>query len=118
MQTERTEDVAGTAPGPPEGAARTDLDASGRSEQAIDTIDRLLDQVDQALIRLDDGTYGTCQVCGGVIEDDRLATRPTTLECGACDADDRGRASDQTVAGASVATATGTAPEAGRMPGE
>ncbi len=118
MQTEPIEDVIGTALAAAEDAAPTDADASARSEEAIDIIDRLLDQVDQALIRLDDGTYGTCQACGGAIGDDRLAARPTALECGACDTDDQGTVPDQAMAGASVVIEPGTTPEAGRMPGE
>ena len=58
--------------------------------------ERVLDEVDHALARLDDGTYGSCEVCGSAIGDDRLesaADRPdlrgapsaghaATLSCG------------------------------------
>jgi DnaK suppressor protein len=40
-----------------------------------------LDGVDGALRRLDDGTYGRCEVCGGEIDDARLAASPTTTTC-------------------------------------
>ena len=38
-------------------------------EASIDEVEHLLDQVEEALSRLDDGTYGRCGACGGVIED-------------------------------------------------
>jgi RNA polymerase-binding transcription factor DksA len=54
------------------------------SESAIDAVDRLLDEVERALRRLDDGTYGSCAGCGGSIDDDRLALSPTAEECADC----------------------------------
>ncbi len=41
----------------------------------------LLDDIDHALHRLDAGTYGTCEVCGVCIDDERLAERPTARTC-------------------------------------
>lgn len=40
-----------------------------------------LADVERALTRLDDGTYGTCQACGAVIDDERLAAEPATAFC-------------------------------------
>ncbi len=40
-----------------------------------------LDDVEVALARLDDGTYGTCVVCGGPIGDARLEAMPATRFC-------------------------------------
>jgi DnaK suppressor protein len=40
-----------------------------------------LADVEAALQRLDAGTYGTCQVCGEPIADDRLAADPTAARC-------------------------------------
>ncbi|MEZ5208484.1 MAG: TraR/DksA C4-type zinc finger protein [Acidimicrobiales bacterium] len=37
-----------------------------------------LDDVDRALGKLDDGTYGSCEVCGATIPDERLAAMPAT----------------------------------------
>lgn len=45
---------------------------------------RQLIEVDAALARLDDGTYGTCERCGAVIADGRLEVRPETRTCVAC----------------------------------
>ncbi len=56
------------------------------SEALIDEVDRLLDQVDGALARLDDGSYGTCTSCGGSIADGDLARSPTSQICSACEA--------------------------------
>ncbi len=41
----------------------------------------LLQQVDQALERMDSGTYGLCQVCHDAIEPQRLAADPLTCFC-------------------------------------
>ncbi len=41
-----------------------------------------LGDVERALARLDDGTYGTCSVCGGTISDERLAAEPAASLCG------------------------------------
>jgi DnaK suppressor protein len=43
-----------------------------------------LAEVEAALGRLDDGSYGTCEVCGEAIVPDRLEARPTARTCVAC----------------------------------
>ena len=40
-----------------------------------------LADVERALARLDEGTYGTCQACGALIDDERLAAEPGTAFC-------------------------------------
>ena len=40
-----------------------------------------LDQVDAALARIADGTYGSCAVCGEAIAEGRLEARPWTPFC-------------------------------------
>jgi DnaK suppressor protein len=42
---------------------------------------RQLTQIDAALQRLEDGTYGTCQACGGEIGEERLEAIPFTTLC-------------------------------------
>ena len=37
--------------------------------------------VQHALDRVDAGTYGTCEACGGVIDADRLASSPAARTC-------------------------------------
>lgn len=41
-----------------------------------------LADVERALSRLDEGTYGTCQLCSTVIDDERLTAEPATPFCG------------------------------------
>jgi len=43
-----------------------------------------LDEIDAALARLDDGTYGVCAVCGQSIPKARLDVRPTATTCVGC----------------------------------
>lgn len=41
-----------------------------------------LSEVEVALARLDEGTYGTCHICGSAIDDERLEAEPTATTCG------------------------------------
>ncbi len=43
-----------------------------------------LDEVEQALQRLDAGTYGRCQVCGRFIGEERLLALPHARRCAGC----------------------------------
>lgn len=43
-----------------------------------------LAEVDRALEKLDDGTYGRCDVCGGDIPEGRLEVHPWATRCVAC----------------------------------
>ena len=40
-----------------------------------------LDEVERALAKLDDGTYGRCEVCGAPIAEPRLEAMPATRFC-------------------------------------
>jgi DnaK suppressor protein len=51
---------------------------------AVDAVDGLLDEVELALARLDDGTYGRCEACGALIDDSELAVGPLVRECRPC----------------------------------
>jgi DnaK suppressor protein len=66
----------------PEGATI----AFERSQVAtlIQQAHRRLDEVDAALGRLDEGTYGTCELCGRPIAAERLEARPTARTCVHC----------------------------------
>jgi DnaK suppressor protein len=44
----------------------------------------LLDQIDAALARLDDKTFGKCQSCGRDVEQERLEAIPYAAHCAAC----------------------------------
>lgn len=43
-----------------------------------------LAEVDRAVARLDDATYGTCERCGEAIPPGRLEARPTARRCVGC----------------------------------
>ena len=47
-----------------------------------------LDYVDEALQRIEDGTYGACRVCSGEIGRPRLEAVPTATQCIDCKAKD------------------------------
>ncbi len=49
-------------------------------------VNHLLQQVEEALVRLDEGTFGTCQVCGQPIHRDRLKALPYARLCIQCKA--------------------------------
>ena len=50
------------------------------------SLERTLEQVDQALGRLDAGTYGDCVHCGVAIPVERLELRPHAAGCVSCSA--------------------------------
>jgi DnaK suppressor protein len=66
----------------PEGATiafeRSQVDA------LIDQAERRLEEIDAALARLADGSYGTCARCGAPIPEARLEVRPTARTCVGC----------------------------------
>ena len=47
----------------------------------IEQVEAQLADVGRAFRRLDEGTYGTCEVCGQAIPDERLEERPATRLC-------------------------------------
>ena len=50
----------------------------------VDTLKGLLDNVDGALVRINDGTYGICADCGKEIGAARMEFRPTSRLCVDC----------------------------------
>ena len=64
-----------------DGTAQTlRLQALGR----MGNINRTIQQIDEALHRIDDGTYGVCTVCGQLIRKPRLLNQPFVLTCMEC----------------------------------
>ena len=63
-----------------------DHDSEGVDERvALGEIERtLIDEIDEALRRIDQGTFGRCQSCGKNIVRDRLQAVPYTAYCLAC----------------------------------
>ena len=51
------------------------------AELLADTVDTQRRHVQDALRRLDDGSYGSCAVCGATIDDERLDARPEVSTC-------------------------------------
>ncbi len=47
-------------------------------------INRIIQQIEEALHRIDDGTYGVCTVCGQLIRKPRLNNQPFVLTCMEC----------------------------------
>lgn len=45
---------------------------------------KLLKKIDEAISRIDGGTYGVCESCGGPISVKRLEARPVTTLCIEC----------------------------------
>jgi hypothetical protein len=74
-----TETVTGEAGDPAEATGGEDA-----QRRSIDAVDALLDQVEQALARLDDGSYGRCEQCGEPIADERLVELAIARTCGSC----------------------------------
>lgn len=50
----------------------------------LDASRRRLGDLDDALARVADGSYGVCESCRNPIPDDRLAARPFARTCVAC----------------------------------
>jgi len=46
-----------------------------------------LTAIDEALLRIEDGTYGTCEECGKKIHKERLKIMPFARNCVACQSD-------------------------------
>lgn len=47
----------------------------------LEHVEAQLTDVDRALTRLEQGSYGTCEACGRPIDEDRLRARPAARFC-------------------------------------
>ncbi len=63
--------------------AQTEL-ASGITEAIGERQQDRVGSIDEALARIEAGTYGECQNCGLPISEERLEANPTTTYCGDC----------------------------------
>ena len=61
-------------------ATRRDLEQALLQMQA-----ETLGRIDEALVRFDEGDYGTCVACGGEIAERRLRALPFAIRCRACE---------------------------------
>src|SRR4051812_46819281 len=53
----------------------------GEQRALVNQLTDALADVDRALAKMDDGTYGTCEVCGKEIAEARLEAMPATRWC-------------------------------------
>ena len=74
--------------------AQTEV-ASGITEALEERQQDRLGNIDDALARIEAGTYGECQDCGRPIGEDRLEANPTTTFCGDCASEQEGDAAGQ-----------------------
>jgi RNA polymerase-binding transcription factor DksA len=56
----------------------------GEAEALANQLKENLEDVDRALQRLDDGSYGTCEVCAKPIGEARLEAAPAARRCITC----------------------------------
>jgi DnaK suppressor protein len=80
--------IASLTPGAPDGAFDDNFADSGQvaAEQGENKVlaDQLraeLDEVERALTKLDEGTYGKCETCGEAIGEARLEAMPAARFC-------------------------------------
>ena len=58
------------------------MEATGPADlEALDRAEAELEDVERALVRLDEGSYGNCEACGSPIGMERLAETPLTRRC-------------------------------------
>jgi DnaK suppressor protein len=56
----------------------------GENRALVNQLEESLAEVERALQKLDDGTYGTCESCGKPIPEPRLEAMPATKHCIDC----------------------------------
>lgn len=77
VPSEEVKGSEGTHPGD----AGTDRETQMEDHGLADDAERQRDEIDAALARIDEGTWGTCVVCGQPIDDERLEARPQAERC-------------------------------------
>lgn len=101
LLAERTEGSPGAGSGELSSADQHPADLGSETfERAknlsiLSNVDAQLEDVDRAVERLEDGTYGTCEACGRRIEQARLEAKPAARFC----VDDQARAEREALAG-------------------
>lgn len=78
-------DMSGSASPFPDPTDRANLETDRNFTLRIrDRERKLISKIREALERIDAGTYGVCDICGGEIAEKRLIARPVTTMCIAC----------------------------------
>lgn len=65
-------------------------DASYSADYSLawtEKINRRIREIDESLLRIKDGSYGICQLCGEDIPEGRLEVRPNAKYCAQCKED-------------------------------
>lgn len=83
---EATEDVEREPTGDPSSGghvaeAGTEMFERSRDLSIAETLDEQLADIEGALTRLANGSYGLCEACGARIDPERLAARPAARFC-------------------------------------
>lgn len=79
------EGMSDLAPQFPDPTDRAALESGRNFDLRIrDRERRLLHKIGEALVRIDDGSFGLCEECGLRISSGRLQARPVTTLCIAC----------------------------------
>jgi DnaK suppressor protein len=56
----------------------------GENRALVNQLEETLTEVERALTKLDEGTYGNCEACGKAIAEPRLEAMPATRYCIDC----------------------------------
>jgi RNA polymerase-binding transcription factor DksA len=82
-QVASLEPGTGTSPTFDEGFADSGQVAAEQGENMVlaARLRNELDEVERALAKLEDGSYGACEICGDAITDVRLEAMPATRFC-------------------------------------
>ena len=79
------EDMTGAASPFPDPTDRAALETDRNFTLRIrDRERKLITKIREAMERIEAGTYGYCEICGGEINEKRLIARPVTTMCIAC----------------------------------
>lgn len=70
--------------------AATDLQDADRQVAVMEAAADQREQVEAALARIADGSYGTCVNCGKPLPEERLEARPEAARCVSCQARQEG----------------------------
>jgi RNA polymerase-binding transcription factor DksA len=65
------------------GEAPLDDEVVSEARALLSAVESELAAIERALSRLEEGVYGTCEVCGEAIESNRLVADPAALRCAA-----------------------------------
>jgi DnaK suppressor protein len=79
--TERASTGDGSGIDPHPGEEGTEIFDRERDLSLLNSLEHEMDEVQAALDRLEDGTYGRCEACGRSIDHDRLGALPATRYC-------------------------------------